>query len=206
MISSILFAAGLISPAAAFWRMPCPSRLIEERIDPIIAPGAVSAHTHVVAGGSGFGYTMDYNQARAAPCSSCPITADLSNYWTPKLYYQAQNGSFISVPLSGDGTGNEGGMTVYYLQRPGPDNDELKAFPEGFRMIAGNPFQRNYTGDFAAQAISFACLDYNAPAKPETNEMPNYNCPDGLRAQVFFPSCWDGVNLDSPDRKSYSSR
>ena len=24
-----------------------------------------------------------------------------------------------------------------------------------------------------------------------------------MRAQVFFPSCWDGVNLDSPDHKSH---
>lgn len=29
------------------------------------------------------------------------------------------------------------------------------------------------------------------------------DCEDGLRAQVFFPSCWDGKNLDSPDHKSH---
>lgn len=28
-------------------------------------------------------------------------------------------------------------------------------------MVAGNPLQRNYTGDLAAQAVSFACLDYS---------------------------------------------
>lgn len=88
-------------------------------------------------------------------------------------------------------------------QRPGANNDTLKAFPEGFRMLAGNPFKRNYTDDFASQAISYACLDYNGPAKAETNGFPDYNCPDGLRAQVFFPSCWDGKNLDSEDHKSH---
>jgi hypothetical protein len=31
----------------------------------------------------------------------------------------------------------------------------------------------------------------------------NYQCPNGLRAQVWFPMCWDGVNLDSPDHKSH---
>lgn len=70
-------------------------------------------------------------------------------------------------------------------------------------MIAGNPFKRNYTGDFAAQAISFACLNYDGPATAETNGFPDYNCPDGLRAQVFFPACWDGVNLDSADHESH---
>lgn len=26
-----------------------------------------------------------------------------------------------------------------------------------------------------------------------------------MRAQVFFPSCWDGQNLDSPDHQSHMS-
>lgn len=38
---------------------------------------------------------------------------------------------------------------------------------------------------------------------PQTPGLTNTNCPDGLRAQVFFPACWDGVNLDSPDHKSH---
>lgn len=70
-------------------------------------------------------------------------------------------------------------------------------------MLAGSPSKRNYTDNFESQAISFNCLDYNGPAKPETHGFPNYNCPNGLRTQVFFPSCWDGKNLDSPDHKSH---
>jgi hypothetical protein len=38
---------------------------------------------------------------------------------------------------------------------------------------------------------------------PQTPGFANTHCPDGLRAQVFFPSCWDGVNLDSSDHKSH---
>ena len=45
----------------------------------------------------------------------CPIKQDLSNYWTPALYYQAEDGTFESVPQSGDGGGTLGGMNVYYL-------------------------------------------------------------------------------------------
>lgn len=43
---------------------------------------------------------------------------------------------------------------------------------------------------------------------PDWAERPNFfdhSCPDGMRAQVFFPSCWDGVNLDSLDHKSHMS-
>lgn len=88
-------------------------------------------------------------------------------------------------------------------QRGGPNEDEIKAFPKDFRMVAGDPFKRSFDDDFPSQAVSFVCLDYNAEPKPETNEFPNENCPDGLRVQVFFPSCWDGENLDSDDHKSH---
>ncbi|EED20675.1 WSC domain protein, putative [Talaromyces stipitatus ATCC 10500] len=205
LLTGFLATLWAASPTNAFFRMPCPGRLVDERADPIVSPGAISGHVHAIAGGNGFGFNMTYEDARASSCSSCPIKADLSNYWVPHLYYRAQNGTFVQVPVSGDGKGNLGGITVYYLQRPGANNDPLKAFPEGFRMLAGDPFQRNFTGDFAAQAISYACLDYSGGGKPETNEFPDYNCPDGLRAQVFFPSCWDGKNLDSPDHKSHVS-
>lgn len=74
------------------------------------------------------------------------------------------------------------------------------AFPPGFRMLAGTPGLRSFTNTLEQRAINYACLGRPGP---ETNELPNYNCPNGLRAQVFFPSCWDGVNLDSPDHKSH---
>lgn len=59
---------------------------------------------------------------------------------------------------------------------------------------------RSFTNTLEQRAISFACLGTDTK---ETNEIPNINCPNGLRAQVFFPSCWDGKNLDSPDHKSH---
>jgi hypothetical protein len=69
-------------------------------------------------------------------------------------------------------------------------------------MIAGDPFKRNFTGESDAKAVTFACIGAN---KAETNGLPNYKCPNGLRAQVFFPSCWNGVDLDTPDHKSHMS-
>lgn len=113
--SVVSLLVALAIPTTAFFRMPCPGRLVDERADPIVNPGAVSGHVHAIAGGSGFGFNMTYQQARSSSCSSCPIKADLSNYWIPKLYYRAQNGSLISVPMVGDGSGALGGITVYYL-------------------------------------------------------------------------------------------
>ncbi|OCL01175.1 WSC-domain-containing protein [Cenococcum geophilum 1.58] len=191
----------LVAPTSAFFRMSCPGRLVRERLDPIVNPGAVSGHLHTISGGAGFGPSMTYAQARSAACSSCEIKEDFSNYWTPQLFYHAQNGSFIPVPVVGDGNDQHGGMTVYYLQR-GNSGEKLHAFPEGFRMLAGDPFKRNFTGGLDAQAVNFACLGAD---KPETNGFPNYNCPGGLRAQLFFPACWNGKDLDSADHKSHMS-
>ncbi|KAF2432321.1 WSC-domain-containing protein [Tothia fuscella] len=207
MLPTTMFAslmAFLASPAAAYIRFNCANHAVEERADPIVNPGAVAGHAHKIAGGNGFGFTMDYEQARASKCSSCPIKQDLSNYWTPKLYFQGGDGTFTSVPTVGDNAADlNGGMTVYYQQRgPAAASKTLKAFPRDFRMLAGDPFKRNFTGDFPAQAINFACL---GAGKPETNSLPDYNCPGGLRAQIYFPSCWDGKNYDSDNHRSHMS-
>ncbi|KAI9792686.1 MAG: hypothetical protein M1816_001785 [Peltula sp. TS41687] len=185
----------LAGPATAFWKVPCSSPLVVERADPIISPGKVSSHAHTILGGNGFGFNMDFQQARASTCSTCRVTADRSNYWVPSLYYQGQDGSFTSVK-------QVGGALIYYLHRtdPGQDEKTLVAFPEGFRMFAGDPTLRDYSASVQQQAINFTCL---GTTKEETLGLPNYNCPGGLRAQVFFPSCWNGVDLDSPDHKSH---
>lgn len=128
----------------------------------------------------------------------------MSNYWTPQLYVKFKNGTFMPVPEIGDPDDVTGGMTAYYLQRRGNDpNEKLHAFPEGFRMLAGDPFARSFGNNSAAKAISYACL--GGPGRPETNNIPNFNCPGGLRAQVFFPACWNGKDLDTPDHKSHMS-
>ncbi|RMZ74765.1 hypothetical protein DV737_g5758, partial [Chaetothyriales sp. CBS 132003] len=184
----------LASPAAAFWRLPCKSPIVVERLDPIVSPGAVSGHAHTIMGGNGFAPTMDYNSTQASTCSSCTVTGDNSNYWVPNLYYQAEDGHFESVD-------QVGGATVYYLQR-GDTGEQLQAFPPGFRMISGSPNKRSSGDDFASQAISYNCL---GTSNAETGGFPDYNCPSGLRQQVFFPSCWNGKDLDSSDHKSHMS-
>jgi hypothetical protein len=68
-------------------------------------------------------------------------------------------------------------------------------------MLAGNSALRNYTKSEEQDAISWVCLGPGG----ETHYIPNKNCRDGLRAQVFFPSCWDGKNVDSADHKSHVS-
>ena len=146
-------------------------------------------------GGSAFTSRSSTDQIKKSKCSTCTVLEDNSNYWVGSLFYQHPNGTLESVP-------QVGGMLVYYLQRYSYPGERLRAYPPGFRMIAGSPMKRTSDQSLESRAVSYACIDYNNPTA-ETGAFPQRNCPQGLRAQVFFPSCWDGVNLDSPDHKSH---
>jgi hypothetical protein len=37
----------------------------------------------------------------------------------------------------------------------------------------------------------------------DTAALPTGICAGGIRATITFPTCWDGVNLDTPDHKSH---
>lgn len=138
---------------------------------------------------------------RQSKCTSCEIGADKSGYWTPQLYYQRANGSFQDVPNNG--------MVVYYLGR-GDNRANMQPFPPGFRMLSGNALARSYdnqtmtfnnntvSGRPVADRVSFACLD-SANQYPETPGMIHTSCSNGLRAQLQFQTCWDGVNLYKSD-------
>ncbi|EEH05287.1 WSC domain-containing protein [Histoplasma capsulatum G186AR] len=217
---SIIFTAVLaatISPALAFWRLPCRGRLGVARLDPLVNPGAVSSHAHVIHGAGNFGKSVTVDELLASDCTSCAIKQDKSIYWTPAAYFRHPNGDTELVP-------QVGGMLVYYLQR----GENVQAFPKGFRMLAGDPFQRNFTwpvpdppksswsgpetSQFALsqKAIGFNCLNYQATPEPTLfrHTLPkkseiDANCPDGLRMEMMFPSCWNGKDLDSPDHKSH---
>ncbi|KAI1336495.1 hypothetical protein F5Y15DRAFT_418803 [Xylariaceae sp. FL0016] len=210
--------AALAVKVSAFWRLPCSSPVVVERADPIVWPGQVSTHAHTIMGSNAFNFTMSYDLTQTATCSTCKPREDRSSYWVPNLYYHAENGSFIPVKQSG-------GALIYYLygtlfpsplpvsrklthsytsQRTDPKDpnpeEGLIAFPKGFRMLAGDPMLRNYSDVPAQRAVSFVCLGVEGPATPD---LPRQNCPNGLRAQLSFPSCWDGRNLDAPDHRSH---
>lgn len=129
-------------------------------------------------------------------CTSCVIQADKSAYWIPMLYYHYPNGSFIDVP--------HGGAIVYYLGRG--NNQTITPFPPGFRMVVGDSGVRSFnnlsltwTGEVPlAQQVSWLCI--TDPATHETYGLEGTDCPYGLRAQIQFPTCWNGVDLYKSDQ------
>jgi len=189
-----------------FWKVFCDQTPIYRgRLDTIVNPGVVSAHVHRVFGANGFnpGNTArspidEYNVLQASTCTTCSITIDKSAYWVPDLYYKWPNGNFTLVPSAG--------LTVYYPTRSGNGdqaNPKYTAFPKGFRMIAGNPYRRSVnTSSHAEMAISFACIGGGGPETPALPKDVSV-CVDGLRAQVAFPQCWNGKDIDTPNHSSH---
>jgi hypothetical protein len=195
----------------AFWRMGC-STLEIGRIDPVVQPGVVSNHVHTVVGGNSknilsisapwsnfmadFGVNSTGATLLESSCTSCELQADKSAYWTPLLYYQYPNGSFIDVPHTG--------ALVYYLGRGA--NSTIVTFPPGFRMVAGSAAVRSFdhvTTPYGgtnplSNRVSWLCI--TDPPSAQTGGFANTNCPSGLRGQITFPTCWNGVDLYKSDQ------
>lgn len=167
----------------------------------IVNPGVVSGHVHSIVGGSNFDKSMTYESTQASGCTTAAVSVDKSNYWTPQLYYYDPKATtYEAIPIDV--------VNTYYLPRAGKDG-KVQAFPDGLRMISGSPFRRDYNSARPDDnAVSYVCLDYAGghkgdPEWAQRNSFFNHNCPNGMRAQVFFRSCWDGVNLDSADHMSH---
>lgn len=143
-------------------------------------------------------------------CTTCQFTEDLSNYWTAVLFYQARNGSFKRVPQIPNAgfEGSKGGMTVYYMTNGLADFEQksrVTAFRPGFRMLTGQPQYRTKDQARRFRQLTYTCLDTILTRSPETVDFPKKPCPAGIMVNVRFPTCWDGVNLDSPDHMSHVS-
>ncbi|OAA60040.1 hypothetical protein ISF_06051 [Cordyceps fumosorosea ARSEF 2679] len=200
-LMTLPFAATLAAAQGGLFIVHC-KQLTVQRTDPIIQPGELSSHVHAVVGGTGYYMSMSNEDARNAHNTTCDKALDKSNYWQPQLYHQHHDDSFELIKLLG--------IAAYYIDRtcdyqPGRRNCRgtpgAIAPPEGLRMLSGDTLRRTYDhSDYTNRAVSHVCLD---PGKDYV-ELPQKLCNE-MRAQVFFPSCWDGNNLDSPDHKSHVS-
>lgn len=146
--------------------------------DPIVfygQPGASHLHDFFGARGANAFSTAEDLLASTTTCGN---PADTAAYWAPAL--MAPDGSFVQ-PTN---------LLAYYRAAPG---QPVRAFPPGLKMIgdaASLPSKSGYSCNLAG------------PFSP----VP-VDCPGGsyLKLHIAFPSCWDGVNLDSPDHRSHMS-
>ncbi len=155
--------------------------------DPIVFPGQVGlSHDHTFIGNATTNAFSTLETLKAGT-SSCRRAGDTAAYWVPTLI--SASGQPI-LPRA---------ATVYYRRRT---LEPVRPFPQGFKLIAGNS---KATAPQGLMVTSWNCGPL-AGIRPQAT-IPT--CPDagrrGLALHVQFPSCWDGVNLDSPDHRSHTA-
>lgn len=165
-----------------------------QRLDPLLAPGAVAGHVHSVVGGNAFAATMDFATTQKATCSTIRVKADKSNYWMPALYFHAKNGSFIRVPEKPD-------HRIYYKFGRGDNTPDMERseFPPGFRMISGNANLRQDDGSMGVGGNQLNWVCHDGGNNPKATGFPTGfdNCNAyGFAASMRFPSCWNGNDFD----------
>jgi hypothetical protein len=178
--------------------------------DPIVSPGRPGAsHPHTFFGNTSTSAGSTSTSLRAA-ATTCKPSADTAAYWVPTLF---QDGREVR-PAKGQ---------FYYVMR---GFEEMRAFPAGLKMIAGNAHARRPQ---STRVTYWACGGRGGARTAPSSTVPTCGvlrtrfkvflkqcptCPPAatertvrvktfLELHVNFPDCWDGKRLDSPDHMSH---
>lgn len=155
------------------------------------------AHHHTFFGNTSLAFDSDLMNLDKVGNSTCRGgIVNRSAYWVPSMVDTA-----TGEPLVPDG-----GLWYYKSGLIGyfdPTTAGVKMPPKGLRMIAGNSMAKSAD---ESNHVSFSC---RAPDGKfvMTNQKTIPACPEGstIHANVSFPQCWDGLNLDWLDHKSHMS-
>jgi hypothetical protein len=166
--------------------------------DPIRAPGqpGVWSHLHTFGGNRDVTASSTAHSLFAGE-SGCRNSVDRSSYWQPTLV--DSSGEPIAVGADAGGGEYEYPFRSYYRAGWAASPEDIQPMPFGLRMIAGDPTattSQDHVGFFCISGSSFQVTDVG----PETKSCGGDSF---LRTYVNFPTCWDGVNLDSPDHTSH---
>ncbi|KAH8157371.1 hypothetical protein CIB48_g10876 [Xylaria polymorpha] len=209
-VSKALLAVVLLSASSVSaqdvgdtFTVNCQPLTIQRR-DPIISFGSdTSDHVHAVIGGTAFQASTTNQMAINSKATTCDKILDHSIYWTPSLYHITSDGKYELVKFTGSAVYYQNRACDYQAGRtscPSYKTNFAAAPPAGLRMISGNKDLRTFNKtDITQRAVNHHCL---GPTDQETNSLPVVHC-NTIRAQVTFPPCWDGVNVDSDDHKSH---
>ena len=157
--------------------------------DPIVFPAQPGkSHLHVFFGNTATDAFSTAATLATSGNSTCRGgIANRSAYWVPATI-DTRTGVALRPATS----------NMYYKNGfNGIRADQIQPFPKGLRMIAGDATNTSTKGPYR-----FVCQGPGIDTK-EHRDIPD--CPVGsqLNEMVFFPQCWDGKNLDSPDHKSH---
>lgn len=155
--------------------------------DPIVFPGIMDkAHLHTFFGNTRANAFSTADSLAKLGNSTCRGgIANRSSYWVPALV-DPQGAPVAPIEAH-----------VYYKTGyGGVAPRDVRAFPQGLRMIAGDAKAATPDQDYAY----WDCLNDGGK---HPRGIPSCSANDEMQMTVEFPQCWDGKNLDSPDHKSH---
>ncbi|MBE3049311.1 DUF1996 domain-containing protein [Candidatus Bathyarchaeota archaeon] len=74
-----------------------------------------------------------------------------------------------------------------------------------FRMLVGDVSYRTRDEARKFRQLTYTCMESQASRAPEYVDFPPEPCALGIMANHRFPTCWDGVNLDSANHQDHVS-
>ena len=186
--------------------------------DPIVYPGQTDrAHLHRFYGNTLLDESSTVETLLTSGESSCQgNTLNRSAYWIPALLapsYDQATGRRLTdssgqpayrvVPavVGNDDEAHE----VFYYSAGVSDLGSIQPIPLGLKMIAGDHMGRPGMEQDTA-IVRWHCQSWNSSdaTNPRwSTSIPECVAPDRLRMDIFFPSCWNGSDLDSADHKSH---
>ena len=183
--------AVIVTPGAIF---AC-QRSHQSMDDPIVFPDQPGAsHLHVFYGAKATDAGTTTPEAIRAGGTTCFIQADSSGYWIPAVYARG-------VQLQ---PATKFHALFYYFCYFGPSVcANMQDIPQGLRWVVGDAHAMSAAEnpDLQNKAIIWKCGPGNSG---KSTIQPPAQCSSGvLVARLRSRSCWDGVNLDSPDHKSH---
>lgn len=170
------------------------------RTDPILSKTCLSDHLHTFYGAASVNSLRPeatYSDLRSATGNSGNVKENPSLYWHPTVFkYEKTTGTYTQAPIWF--------TSAYYVWETGV----TKAWPDGFKMIAYSPTADspaaagiNDDGTFGITHTKFECSGPSPCERSDcsvtNNFFPATQCSE-LEVSFRFPSCWDGVNKESP--------
>jgi hypothetical protein len=159
--------------------------------DPIVYPGQPGrSHLHTFFGNTGTDGNSTADSLANSGSSTCiGGTINRSAYWIPSLINTANGAPMLPSDA------------MFYYKGFGAAS-LFQAMPNGLRMIAGDARATVAPGQYSS-AYRFHCVTTGGSHHSYGHFIPNCASGESLGVELFFPQCWDGRNLDSPDHKSH---
>lgn len=191
--------------------------------DPIVQPGQEgAAHLHYFYGAKDINHSTTFESLYTSEEAGCSGgTLNRSGYWIPALLapsYDDSTGERLSdadgepawepvLAKVGEGArDNQAAHELFYYSAGVSDVQSIEVPPIGLKIIAGDRTTTDADSPQDTSQVRWHCLSWESTEQnggPWSATIPECRAPDMLRMDIFFPSCWNGIDLDSEDHASH---